>query len=954
MKQKARKLLSLLLALVMVCGMMSTALAEGETPPAGAQWSGGASGCQHGTYTYQVTRQPTCYQAGTGVFTCTVQHTPQNGTTTACGATCTVEIPATNQHSYGANWVQGVTTHYHPCTTQGCTAKNEEANHTFANGACTVCGARDTSVVTLTPSPANTTAVSLNQYDSRTGLYYASFSVTPSANAGSLTYAWYLGAVGSTSRPLSNTSSCTVYSDQVLATGTKLTCYAYAAGSNTPVAQVEWTISNAYTSQFSVGATVYDTNPGYALGDVPDEGNTGSIVEQINSWLSRNGGSYRNDEYIKDVTFTSGDFTGSQRSNGYLTARANRALSENELASVTFIPTATLTGSNAKATATFNFTLTTQNSRGSAYGNTYYGTLTFTIVEGVAGAGIVLTARTGENLTLSSGTFQDFWAQNFSNGVLSYVEFTSVSGGNLYADYNGTRGTNVVGSANPTPCYVNPTNRQTALDGLTLVPSSNRTSTVTIRFTARGSSRNSSGATSSRSGTITVLYMNSAANLTYDAGTSGTVSLNSEDFTNAYRTAVGNSAPSNMTIRFTSLPANGTLTYRATNNRTVTLTSANMGSYDFSTRTSGSNRINDVTYTAGRNTGTADTAEFICYSGGTPRFVGTITFNAKPAVVENLSVQFSCTSASGIPINAVNFYNSSTAVSGSSYIALGLPSSGSLYLNGVALNNGARLSFVSGSGYPLFSNVTYQPTANTPNGTVSFPFYAYNANGDVVASGTVQITVNLPAPVTPPTTPTNPVNPSVPSANLKDVPAGSWYATYVNALVSAKVIGGYADGTFRPASNVTYGEALALIMRAVGYNIQQGSGSNWAMPYLTQAAADGLLPTNAAYGLNDAVDRYTIAQITAKAMRLTPVTGATSSPFSDTNDPYVLALHNAGIIGGTGSGFEGNKTLSRAEVSAIIYRIYQNNGTQQPSQPQQPSTGDDGSHEPDRDAPWGY
>lgn len=948
MKQKARKLLSLLLALVMVCGMMSTALAEGEGT--------GTPGTTEGDN--QQPSTPTTTPA-TGISLNTSTLTLNKGQSTTLTATVTPN-DATDK---SVTWTSGntaiatvsngtVTAVAAGTTTITATAAGVAQGTTPPAASCTVT-VTDPTAITLYPSPANSTVITLTKTDNY-GYPYEDFSVSSNATGVTLTYAWALNSYALTNS--ANTSNTVRITSRDLATNSAtnvLTCTVYNNGQQVGE-PIRWTISNAYTTQFSVGATVYDTNPGYALGDVPDEGNTGSIVDQINNWLSRNGGSYRNDEYIKDVTFTSGDFTGSQRSNGYLTARANRALSENELASVTFIPTATLTGSNAKATASFNFTLTTQNSRGSAYGNTYYGTLTFTIVEGVAGAGIVLTARTGENLTLSSGTFQDFWAQNFSNGVLSYVEFTSVSGGNLYADYNGTRGTNVVGSANPTPCYVNPTNRQTALDGLTLVPSSNRTSTVTIRFTARGSSRNSSGATSSRSGTITVLYMNSAANLTYDAGTSGTVSLNSEDFTNAYRTAVGNSAPSNMTIRFTSLPANGTLTYRATNNRTVTLTSANMGSYDFSTRTSGSNRINDVTYTAGRNTGTADTAEFICYSGGTPRFVGTITFNAKPAVVENLSVQFSCTSASGIPINAVNFYNSSTAVSGSSYIALGLPSSGSLYLNGVALNNGARLSFVSGSGYPLFSNVTYQPTANTPNGTVSFPFYAYNANGDVVASGTVQITVNLPAPVTPPTTPTNPVNPSVPSANLKDVPAGSWYATYVNALVSAKVIGGYADGTFRPASNVTYGEALALIMRAVGYNIQQGSGSNWAMPYLTQAAADGLLPTNAAYGLNDAVDRYTIAQITAKAMRLTPVTGATSSPFSDTNDPYVLALHNAGIIGGTGSGFEGNKTLSRAEVSAIIYRIYQNNGTQQPSQPQQPSTGDDGSHEPDRDAPWGY
>lgn len=819
--------------------------------------------------------------------------------------------------------------------------------------------------------------MTLETYDNRTGYYYASFSVTPSSGTG-YTYSWYLG-----NTPLSsgnaNGASCVVYSDQFSNTAT-LTCRVYSG--NTEVGSVSWTLSNTYASDMSVSATVYDTNPGYALGDVPDEGNSGSIVDQINAWIARYG---TRNEYIDTIRFTAGtggelsvSGSNSSRVNGYLTARANTDYSESELASIAFVPTATLSNSSSTATASFNFTVTTATSRNTR-GGTYYGTLTFTIKEGVAaGSGIVYAAQIGENITLDSARFQDFWSQNFPSGSLSYVEFTSISGGKLYEGYNGSRGTDVVSSRDPVPCYVNPSSRQTALDGLTVVPSSsNRNTTVTIRFTARGSSRSSGGANSSRSGTVTILYMNSSASITYDAGTNGTVSLNPDDFTSAYRTAVGGNAPSGMTIRFTSLPANGTLSYQSSNTRSVTLTASNMGSYDFTTRTTGSTRISDVSYTAGKNA-TADTADFVCYSGGTARFAGTITFNSKPAVVENLVVNFSCTSANDTAISAMSFYNSSMAVTNSSYIVLGVPTSGSLYLNGTAMSGSARLSFVTGSGYPLFSGVTYRPAETTANGVVTFPFSAYNANDQLVASGTASINVNLPAPTVPetPTTPTTPTTPSTPSTpgtglppvtnpvQLKDVPAGSWYANYVNTLVGAGIIGGYSDGTFRPRNDVTYGEALALIMRAVGYNVQQGVGSNWAMPYLTQAAADGLLPTNAAYGLNDSVNRYTIAEITAKAMGLTPVYGATSSPFADTSDPYVLALHNAGIIGGTGSGYEGDKTFERAEVAAVVYRIYEWKAAQTPGQPETPAqpetpsdTGDDndsGEREPDRDAPWGY
>ena len=74
-------------------------------------------------------------------------------------------------------------------------------------------------------------------------------------------------------------------------------------------------------------------------------------------------------------------------------------------------------------------------------------------------------------------------------------------------------------------------------------------------------------------------------------------------------------------------------------------------------------------------------------------------------------------------------------------------------------------------------------------------------------------------------------------------------------------------------------------------------------------------------------------------MKLSPVTGGTS-PFTDSNNPYVLALNNAGIIFGTTSTtFEGSKTLTRAEVCVIVQRINNYHAPSNPSDSTGGSTG---------------
>lgn len=151
-----------------------------------------------------------------------------------------------------------------------------------------------------------------------------------------------------------------------------------------------------------------------------------------------------------------------------------------------------------------------------------------------------------------------------------------------------------------------------------------------------------------------------------------------------------------------------------------------------------------------------------------------------------------------------------------------------------------------------------------------------------------------------------------------DVPANAWYAQCVSELSAAGVIGGYPDGTFRPTRNVTAGEALKLILLAAGYQTEAASGGHWAQPYLDCAQKNGIV--TGALALDEPVTRLTVAGILARANGIAPETAEKS--FTDTKDPYAAALRKAGLMEGyPNGGFAPDKTLTRAELSMLLYRM---------------------------------
>ena len=166
--------------------------------------------------------------------------------------------------------------------------------------------------------------------------------------------------------------------------------------------------------------------------------------------------------------------------------------------------------------------------------------------------------------------------------------------------------------------------------------------------------------------------------------------------------------------------------------------------------------------------------------------------------------------------------------------------------------------------------------------------------------------------------------------SFSDVPEDSWFYTDVMTLAESGVIGGYPDGTYRPTKKVTTGEALKMILLAAGYPEPEPAASHWARGYLNFAIEQGFLTRYEDISdLDVNMTRGLVAKLAANALGLSAP--GTYGTFTDTDSPYVEALCAAGIVGGYPDGtYRPGASISRAEIAAIVNRIYQ---SREPSLP---------------------
>ena len=171
--------------------------------------------------------------------------------------------------------------------------------------------------------------------------------------------------------------------------------------------------------------------------------------------------------------------------------------------------------------------------------------------------------------------------------------------------------------------------------------------------------------------------------------------------------------------------------------------------------------------------------------------------------------------------------------------------------------------------------------------------------------------------------------------SFSDVPEDSWFYTDVMTLAESGVIGGYPDGTYRPTKKVTTGESLKMILLAAGYPEPERVDSHWARGYLNFAIDQGFLVRYQDISdLDVNMTRGMLAKLAANALGLSDP--GTYGTFTDTDSVYVEALYAAGIVGGYPDGtYRPDASVSRAEIAAIVNRIYQSLEPAVPADPEQ-------------------
>ena len=189
-----------------------------------------------------------------------------------------------------------------------------------------------------------------------------------------------------------------------------------------------------------------------------------------------------------------------------------------------------------------------------------------------------------------------------------------------------------------------------------------------------------------------------------------------------------------------------------------------------------------------------------------------------------------------------------------------------------------------------------------------------------------------PAPTPTPTPTPAPTPGAVPTGTgFPDVRAGDWFAAYVTALTEAGVVDGFDDGTFRPQSSVSWGQALKLVLLASGYPEQAPvetkdgePASHWASGYLAYAEKKGFVAAGSVSDLDKPLTRNDIADLCAAALELTEA--VSPSPYTDSSRASVLKLFAAGIMEGSFDAagkrvFKGGDAITRAEICAVLVRV---------------------------------
>lgn len=220
---------------------------------------------------------------------------------------------------------------------------------------------------------------------------------------------------------------------------------------------------------------------------------------------------------------------------------------------------------------------------------------------------------------------------------------------------------------------------------------------------------------------------------------------------------------------------------------------------------------------------------------------------------------------------------------------------------------------------------------------------------------------------------------------FKDIKSTDWYVSTVAKLVELGGIDGYSDGTFKPNKEMTRGEFIKVLLATIGYDEEPSKSGHWVTNYFNKAVELGIITDVRVKGagaladrqarelgivadmdkkeLDKPIKRHEASRMIYMAMDLRGeemvdnwhdyisqikdlydipveterfgITDDMGTVYHITRDRHkILQVYAKGIVSGYPDGtFKPNKSLTRAEGSALVMRLIDNTQRIIPSKP---------------------
>lgn len=169
------------------------------------------------------------------------------------------------------------------------------------------------------------------------------------------------------------------------------------------------------------------------------------------------------------------------------------------------------------------------------------------------------------------------------------------------------------------------------------------------------------------------------------------------------------------------------------------------------------------------------------------------------------------------------------------------------------------------------------------------------------------------------------------TVKLSDI-STSFAKAYIERLVSAGIVNGYADGSFKPENKATRAEYLKMVLKAMGedYSTVDTSTSaftdvdktSWQAKVIKKAAMLGIISTeNKTFRPDASISRSESMKMLLKAAKIDSPE-VTKSSFSDVSGwatKYVEKAKQLWIVAANAT-FRPTASITRAEVSKIVVK----------------------------------